>query len=444
MDSLPCYQVTIEDNNVKVRARKSDLQSNKRVKKMVKRNLNEAQSIVVVGGGPAGATCVETLRQEGFEGQITLVCKENYLPYDRVKVSKAMDFNIESAQFRTDQFYKDYGIDVLKGVEAIGVNTETKTVQLSNNKELNYDRLFIGTGSKASKVDVPGADLQNIVVLRDYDHSKYTQAQLSEDKDVVVLGGSYIAMEAANYCLNKVKSVTVIIRDTVPFKSSLGYDIGRAFLKLFEDKGVKFIKNSGIVRCNDDGVGNVASVELKDGTILKADLVVMGVGSTFYTDFLKDSGVSVRDDGTIEANEYLQTNLPDVYVGGDITYAPVWSHDNLKAAIGHYPLAHYHGKIAALNMLNKRKAMEAVPYFWTMLFGKGVRYAGHGKYDDILYAGNVDELKFVAYYLKDGEVVAVSSCGMDPVVSQFAELLSQNKKLYQNDLGENLLEWCKK
>lgn len=101
--------------------------------------------------------------------------------------------------------------------------------------------------------------------------------------------------------------------------------------------------------------------------------MIMGVGSTYYTDFLKDSGVEMLPDGTIETNEYLQTNVPEVYVGGDIAYAPVWSHHNKKAAIGHYPLAHYHGKIAALNMLNKQTKLQAVPYFWTMLFGKGVR-----------------------------------------------------------------------
>ncbi|KAJ8935806.1 hypothetical protein NQ318_023359 [Aromia moschata] len=138
---------------------------------------------------------------------------------------------------------------------------------------------------------------------------------------------------------------------------------------------------------------------------LKADLVIMGVGSTYYTDFLKNSGIDMREDGTIETNEYLQTNISNVYVGGDMAYAPVWSHDNKKAAIGHYQLAHYHGKMAALNMLGKRKAMEAVPYFWTMLLGKGISggsavFVDHATAatDDIIYAGNVDELKFVAFY----------------------------------------------
>ncbi|KAJ8934213.1 hypothetical protein NQ318_021638, partial [Aromia moschata] len=348
------------------------------------------------------------------------------------------------AQFRDDKFYKEYDIDVLKGTEATGVNTSTNTVTLSNGNTLQYDKLFIATGCKARKLNIPGADLKNVIVLRDYEHAVYTSSQLEEDKEVVVQGSSFIALEAANYCLNKVKKVTVVQRDTVPFRATLGEDVGAAFMKLFKDKGVHFISKNSLTKITSDDNGNVVSVELQDGATLKADLVIMGVGSTYYTDFLKNSGIDMREDGTIETNEYLQTNIPNVYVGGDMAYAPVWSHDNKKAAIGHYPLAHYHGKIAALNMLGKRKAMDAVPYFWTMLFGKGVRYAGHGNYDDIIYAGNVDELKFVAFYLKDDEVVSASSCGMDPVVSQFAELLAQGKKLFRDDIKSDPLGWTKK
>ncbi|KAJ8935807.1 hypothetical protein NQ318_023361 [Aromia moschata] len=237
LDSLPCYKVTIENNNVRVRARRSDLEANKRVKPMVKQNTREAQSIVVIGGGPAGATCVEALRQEGYTGRLTLVAKENYLPYARVIVSKLMNIEIEKAQFRDDKFYKEYNIDVLKGTEATGVNTSTNTVTLSNGNTLQYDKLFIATGCKARKLNIPGADLKNVIVLRDYEHAVYTSSQLAEDKEVVVQGSSFIALEAANYCLDKVKKVTVVQRDTLPFRVSLGEDVGAAFMKLFKDKG---------------------------------------------------------------------------------------------------------------------------------------------------------------------------------------------------------------
>ncbi|XP_076255829.1 apoptosis-inducing factor 3 isoform X2 [Rhynchophorus ferrugineus] len=443
LDSLPCYKVTIDNDNVKVRARKSELVSNKRIKHMAQKLSSESKKIVIIGGGPAGATCVEALRQEGFQGGITMVCRERYLPYDRVKVSKAMDFEIEKAQLRDDKFYKEHNIDILKGIEATGVDTGTKTVSLSNGNHIQYDKLFIATGCKPRKLDVPGCNLKNVLVLRDYDDSQYAISQINDQADVVVIGSSFIGMEAANYCVDKVKSVTVIGRDSAPFKSIWGEQIGVAILKLFESKGVKFIPHSGIKKINDNGEGAISSVELKDGQILKADILFMGTGSTYYTDFLKGSGVELRPDGTIETNEYLQTNDPNVYVGGDIAYSPVWSHHNNKVAIGHYPLAHYHGKMAALNILGKQTPIKSVPYFWTMLFGKGFRYAGHGKYDDIIFAGDVDSLKFMAFFLKDDEVVSTASCGMDPLVSQFAERLAQGRKLYRKDIQDDPLAWSK-
>nr|XP_015837774.1 PREDICTED: apoptosis-inducing factor 3 isoform X2 [Tribolium castaneum] len=445
MDSLPCYQVTVENNSVKVRAKRSELETNKRVKSMTKRNPAESQHIVVIGGGPSGAICVETLRQEGFAGQITLVCKENCLPYDRVLVSKAMDFDLSKAQFRTEQFYKDHGIDVLKGVKATGVNTTQKSVNLSNGAVLTYDKLYIATGMKANKVAIPGADLQNVVVLRNYEHSKATNALIRPDLKVVVLGSSFVALEAAAYCVEKgVKDVTIVARGSVPFKPFLGEVVGGAFKAFFQEKGVKFISNSGLSKCLDDGTGKVGKVELKDGSTLEADLVIMGVGSSCLTDFLKGSGVELRPDGTVEVNEFLQSNSPNVYVGGDIAYAPVWSHHGHKAAIGHYPLAHYHGKIAALNILGKGRRLQAVPYFWTKLFGKSLRYAGHGKFSDVVYIGDVDKFKFVAFYLDGDEVVAAASVGWDPVVSQFAEVLALGKTLTRKDVeNEDKFTWTK-
>jgi len=444
-DSLPCYQVTVENDNVRVKAKKSDLMANKRVREMAKRKCPSIKNekIVVVGGGPAGAICVETLRQEGFQGDIVLVCKESFLPYDRIKATKAMDFDVEKAQFRNDQFYKDNGIEVYKGVEATEVDTCSNVVKLSNGKELKYNKLFLATGSKPRRPEIPGADLKNVLVIRGYDDVHYAHSQLKPESEVVVLGSSFIGMEAASYCVGKVKSVTVIGRGAVPFGQIWGERLGAAVLKLFEDKGVKHIGNCGIAKINDNGEGAVSSVELTNGTTLKCDVLFLGIGVTFYTDFLKSSQINLRENGSIEVNEYLETNVPNVYAGGDIAYAPVFAHNNNKVAIGHFGLAHYHGKKAAENMLGKQDPIKSVPFFWTMLFGKGIRYAGHGKFDDVIYHGDVEGLKFVAYYLKANDVIAIAACGMDPVVSKFAELLNQGKKLTRTDVQEDTLAWSK-
>ncbi|CAH1129431.1 unnamed protein product [Ceutorhynchus assimilis] len=443
LDSLPCYKVTVEDDNVKVRAKRSELHAQKRVKSMAKKNVVAKEKYVIIGGGPSGATAAETLRQQGFEGDITMICKEKYLPYDRVKVSKQMDFEIDKGQLRNDAFYKDNDIEVLKGVTATAVETENNLVKLDNGAEVKYDKLYLATGCNPRKPNVPGNDLKNVCVLRGYDDAKYAYSQLKPDIDVVVLGSSFIGMEAANFCVSKVKSVTVIGRGNAPFRATWGERIGEAIKKVFEEKQIKYIPNNGIKKINANSAGAVSSVELSDGQILKCDILLCGIGSTYCTEFLKGSGINMRPDGSVEVNEFMQTNIPNVYCGGDIAYAPVWSHNNTKACIGHYPLAQYHGHVSGLNMAGKSFPLKAVPYFWTMLFGKSIRYAGYGSYDDIIYAGDVEALKFMAFFLKGDEVVSASSCGMDPLVSMFAERLAQGKKLYRNDLKDDPLAWSK-
>lgn len=146
-------------------------------------------------------------------------------------------------------------------------------------------------------------------------------------------------------------------------------------MALFKSKGVHFMMQSGMRRVIDNGCGCVGSVELTDGVVLKADVCVMGVGSRLCTTFLEDSGVALMDNGAVEVDEYMRTNVDGVYAGGDIAHAPVWARGNQKSTIGHYPLAHYHGRIAALNMVGKKTEAKAVPYFWTMLFGKGIRFS---------------------------------------------------------------------
>lgn len=263
---------------------------------------------------------------------------------------------------------------------------------------------------------------------------------LKKESNVVILGASFIGMETAAYLSDKCASVTVIGQDKFPFNGPFGDKIGERVMKLYEAKGVKFQMSNGVKECIGEN-NIVTEVVLNDETKLKTDIFVMGVGSTFNTEFLRDSGLDINPDGSITVNNYMETNVKSVYVGGDIAKAPVFVADNEKATIGHFGLAHYHGKVAALNMLGKKTAIKAVPFFWTMFLGKGIRYAGYGRYDDCEVYGNLDEMKFVAYYYKNDKVVSMASCGRDPVVSQFAELLQQNKRIYRKDVHDGNIPW---
>lgn len=231
----------------------------------------------------------------------------------------------------------------------------------------------------------------------------------------------------------------------MPLKYSFGPEIGSRVLQLFEEQHVHMQMNSGIEECIGGPDGNITSVMLKDGSIIPCDLLIMGTGTRFYTEFLKDSGVSVNQNGSIDADMYLMTNVPDVYVGGDIANAPVFSIANQRATIGHYQLAQYHGRMAAINMVGtNRQELKAVPFFWTMLFGKGFRYAGYGAAASHQHEGSIKDLKFVTYNFDNhGNVVSVINCQKDPGSAHFATLQSMGQRLHKNDLQGDAFAWTK-
>ena len=444
-DSIPCYQVKIEQGKVKVRAKKSDLEANKRTKMMSLRDAKDDRTYIVIGGGPSGAICAETIRQNGFTGRVVMICKEPVLPYDRIKVSKAMDSPADKILLRSQQFYDDNHIETMLNVEASSLDAASKELTLNNGYKIKYDKAYIATGSSPRKAPVPGADLTNVVTLRNISDAHYVNERLTEETHVVVLGVSFVGLEAAAYCVRKVAKVTVIGRDSVPLRPTFGEAVGGRVMKMLQDEKIEFVMNSGIKKCNGNDVGALESVELNDGTILKADICIMGVGSTLNTDFLKGSGLKLNKDGSINTNEYLESSLDEVYIGGDIANSPVFSSGNKLATIGHYPLAQYHGRIAGLNMTGKKDELHVVPFFWTMLFGKSFRYCGHGKPAEVHIEGSLDDLKFVAYYLnEEGTVIAISSCQKDPVVSQFAEFLSQGRTLTKAEIQEDAFGWIQK
>ncbi|XP_076623812.1 apoptosis-inducing factor 3 isoform X3 [Colletes latitarsis] len=444
LDSLPCYKVNVDDAGlVRVKANRKDLDLNRRVKKMHETDVNNKTTVVIVGGGPAAATCAESLRQEEFTGNIIMVCKENTVPYDRVKVSKVLDFDIDKAALRPQSFYDTHNIQMKLGVEATGLNVSKNVVLLSNNEELTYNYLFICTGSKPRLPDTPGINLSNIYVLRDYTDSRAVHSKLTPKTHIVILGLGFIGMEAAAYCVGKCASITIIGRGMVPLQSVLGTEIGNRVKQEFEEKGVKFIFEKNIMKfvAKEDDENIIGSVVLTDDTVLPADIVIIGIGSTFYTDWIKDSPIEMLQDGSVKVNKYLKTNVENVYAGGDIAYAPLFDSDNTSAAIGHYSLAHYHGKIAALNICAKSTELNTVPFFWTTLFGRSYRYAGHGKPDRMKIYGSLENFEFFALYIKDGKVIAMSSVGADPVVSDFANFLYEGKSLTEEMVDKNPFGW---
>ncbi|KAK7794502.1 hypothetical protein R5R35_004720 [Gryllus longicercus] len=444
LDSLPCFKVEVQkDGGVKVQGSLSMLKTGRRQKCMATFDKGDERTFVVVGGGPAAQVCAETLRQDGFKGTLIMLSKEQVIPYDRIKLSKILDASPEKLALRSADFYKDNNIELKLGTELLNLDATNKVAHLSSGEKINYDSIFLATGSRPRPLSVSGSNLKNIFVLRNVDDANAIAKEIKEDKNVVIIGASFIGMECAAYCVGKAKSVTVVGRGAAPFVPVLGSQIGGQIMKWFAEKGITFCMDTDVVEVlpNEVDSSSVGALKLANDQILSADIVVVGIGAIANTDYLKDAGVELGKGGTVPVNEFLETNVPGVFAGGDIAFAPVLG---TVAAIGHWQLAHYHGRIGGRNMLGKKEPLKTVPFFWTMLFNKGIRYAGYAPdFDDVVLHGNLEELKFIAYYCKNNSVLAVATCGNDPVAAQFAELLSSGKSITKDDIQNNPTAWIK-
>ncbi|KAH8351858.1 hypothetical protein KR084_000218 [Drosophila pseudotakahashii] len=446
LDSLPCHQVDVDSRGqVLVRVKRSDLRKNQVTKKMERRNWKDQRCFVVLGGGPSGAICVETLRQEGFTGRLILVCRENHLPYDRIEIMNSLNKNTSDLYLRDEKFYKDHDIELHLGVSAERLDTFRSVLHCNNGKSLLYDNIYIATGYSAIRPDIPGVNLENVRTVRDIDEARSILKMVGKTTQVVCLGSSFMAVEAAANLVSKARSVTLVARQNVPFKSTLGDLIGKRILQLLEENHVKLRMSSGISQILGNHRGEVTAVELLDKSRVPCDLLILGTGCRCNTHFLQHSGVRINPNGSVDVNDFLQTNVRNVYVGGDIANAHILGGTTDRVNISHYGLAQYHGRIAAMNMCGHISKLEAVPFFYTVIFGKAFRSSGFGSYKDVIIDGSLEELHFVAYFVDDRDkVTSVASCGRDPIVAQFAEMISQQKSLCRCQVGDFSRKWITK
>ena len=291
-------------------------------------------------------------------------------------------------------------------------------------------------------MDVSGGNLNNIFYLRSpSDGNKI--ANLAPGKKVVVVGSSFIGTEVAAYLADKAESVTVICRMSNPLERNLGPEIGSYLKSLHESKNVRFVTNAQVTSFSSgDTDQDVAYVHVDSQEVpIAADLVVVGIGVVPSTTYLTGTSIEMNSSGNIIVNRQMQTNVPNVYAGGDIAQFPLTLptfEDPVSVAIGHWQIAQVHGKTAGLNMDQESPfPLSTVPFFWTVQFGKSIRYAGFAThFDDILYEGDVSAGTFIAYFCHQEKVMAVATLGRDPVAAEFANSLARGTVMKKADISK--------
>jgi 3-phenylpropionate/trans-cinnamate dioxygenase ferredoxin reductase subunit len=364
------------------------------------------ERIVVVGGGLAGGSAVVALREQGYDGRLTVVTNEPHLPYERPPLSKgylAGSTELGELLVKPQEWYVDHDVEVVTGRPARGVDLGSRAVAVDGD-ELGFDKLLLATGSSARRIPALEASGAPVAYLRTIDDSDLLRAAIEHRERLVVVGGGWIGLEVAATARSAGCEVTVVEMLDVPLQRVLGTEVGSVFGRLHRDHGVDLRTGVSVEAVDRDGEG--ASVSLGDGSTVAADLVVVGAGATPNLDLARGAGLSVEDGVLTDA--HLRTSHPDVYAAGDIASA---EHPRLgrRVRVEHWDNAAEQGKAAAANMLGAGQPYDRLPYFYTDQYDLGMEYVGHvqpGDADEVVVRGDVEGFVFTAFWARDGRVIA--------------------------------------
>ncbi|CAB1353125.1 unnamed protein product [Coregonus sp. 'balchen'] len=369
-------EVEVGRHNVLLAARQT-----KRIKSMCSRVEGVIHTILLLGGGSASLVCAETLRQENFGGRIIMV----------------MNVESDSILLRRMEFFHKYDIEVWLLKEAMSLDTKKK-----------------------KGLECPGKDLENVKMLETPEDARQIHVACM-GCHIVIVGTSFVGMEVASYMTDKASSVTVIGSSELPYQKTLGPEIGKVTMMMLAEKDVAFYMNDNVTEVRGEN-GKVKEVVLKSGTVIPADVLIVGIGVIPNSEFLQGTPIAMDSKSSVIVDKCMRTNVLEVFCGGDLATFPLTMAKDQRVNIGHWQMAQAHGRVAALNMLNIPTELNSVPYYWTVLLGKNIRYTGYGEgYTDIVVKGKVEEQKFLAFYIKDDEVIAAASLNYDPAVSAVAE-----------------------
>ena len=398
----------------------------------------DSRQFVIVGGGAGGSAAAETLRQVGFQGNITILTQEKELPYDRTKLSKTyvQSDNSELQELRSHSFYQQHHIDIRTGVKVTKLDTSTCQLKDSNGQNYRYDALLLATGGRARQLGVPGDTLQNVYTLRQADDAARIAAAIQTACRVTIVGAGFIGMEAAASLTEKGLEVTVVAPGRIPFENVLGKQVGEFFRQVHQDKGVNFYFDHKVVKIHGDPF--VSVVELDSGKKILTDIVLVGVGVDPATDWLETT-LNLTDSGGVSVNQYLQA-ADNIYAVGDIASFPERI-TGKPVRIEHWRLALQQGHVAALNMAGQTIPFKAVPFFWTGQYDIKLRYVGHAETWDTVYIdGSFDEKAFLAFYLQENRIAAVAGVGRDRDIAAISELMRLDQMPTSEKL-ENPIDW---
>ncbi len=363
--------------------------------------------VLIIGAGQAAGQAAASLRQEKFEGPITIVGEEGLPPYQRPPLSKGYlsgEVGVDKVLVRPSSFYDDKEISLQLNTKATQINCSSKTVTTDNHQKYEYDNLIIATGSRPREMNLPGSELGGIHYLRTVSDVDSIRTELGSAKKVCIVGGGYIGLEVAAVAKTIGLEVTVLEMESRILQRVTTPEMSEYYLGLHTSKGVRILCNTRVT--SFEGNDSVVRV-MCDSESIEADLVVVGIGILPNVELAQKAGI--KCDNGIMVNERCQTSQPDVYAAGDCT-----NHPNpilkKRLRLESVPNAMEQARVVSNNIVGGSKTYESVPWFWSDQYGLKLQMLGFSADGEkSIVRGKKSENEFAVFYLQESKIVAVDA-----------------------------------
>ncbi len=362
-------------------------------------------SVVVIGAGLAGARAVETLRDLGYAGSITLLGNEGLAPYERPALSKRYlqgRKDAGSLAVHSPDWYADHDVEVRWEDAAVGLDAGARLVRLASGRTIQFAHALLATGARARRLDVSGLATDGVHVLRTLADSTSLREALTPGRKVVIVGGGWLGLEVAAAARRADCSVVVLERGPLPLQGVLGEQLARHFAALHRHHGVDLRTNASVLGVASRS-GRVTAVRTTHATI-PADVVLVAAGAVPNTELAERAGLAV--DGGVVVDEHLRSSAPAILAAGDVANA--W-HAALgtRLRVEHWDNAIRQGRLAAHTILGRPEVYDWQPYFFTDQFDLGMEYVGYADSgDEVVIRGDMSSGAFIAFWLRAGRVRA--------------------------------------
>lgn len=364
--------------------------------------------IVILGAGQAGVQLADSLRREGHDGEIILVGEEAEPPYQRPPLSKTflMDtFDAARLPLRPDAFYTERQIDLRTGTRAVAIDRTARRVRLSDGETLGYDRLVLATGTRVRTLPIPGIDGDRVFPLRTLEHARAIKAALTGAAHVVVIGGGFIGLETASAARTMGKSVTVIEAMDRLMKRAVSAPVSSFFDGLHRDRGVDIVYQARVAGIN--GEGRFTEVELDDGRVFPADLVILGAGVIPNQEIAEEAGLACSNG--VDVDDYAATSDPDIFAIGDVSFHPNALRGR-RLRLESVQNATDQARALAKTLTGTPTPYTAVPWFWSDQYDVKLQMAGLAEgFDTHVERRQPGADGFSIFYFCGGRLIAADS-----------------------------------